>query len=111
VDAQIAALQSPWMQFFLAHDPATVLEKVTVPVLAVFGGLDLQVPAEENRAAIEKALERGGNKDGTVKLFPDANHLFQKAVTGSPTEYAALPPEFVPGFLDTIGDWILAHTQ
>jgi pimeloyl-ACP methyl ester carboxylesterase len=111
VDAQISALQGPWMQFFLAHDPAPVLEQVKAPVLALFGGLDLQVPAEENRAAIVKALESGGNKDVTVKVFPDANHLFQKAVTGSPTEYATLKPEFVPGFLDTISDWILARTK
>jgi uncharacterized protein len=111
VDAQIAGLQGPWMQFFLSHDPAPVLEKVTVPVLALFGGKDLQVPAEENRDAVAKALEQGGNHDVTVKLFPDANHLYQKAVTGSPTEYASLPPEFIPGFLDTIGDWILAHSR
>jgi pimeloyl-ACP methyl ester carboxylesterase len=110
VDAQIAALQSPWMQFFLAHDPAPVLEKVNVPVLALFGGLDLQVPAEENRAAIVKALEKGGNQDVSVKVFPDANHLYQMAVTGSPTEYATLKPEFVPGFLETISDWILARS-
>jgi uncharacterized protein len=111
VDAQIAAFQSPWMQFFLTHDPAAVLEKVKVPVLALFGGLDLQVPAEENRAAIVKALEKAGNKDVTVKVFPDANHLYQKAVTGSPFEYANLPPEFTPGFLETVSDWILAQTR
>jgi pimeloyl-ACP methyl ester carboxylesterase len=110
VGAQVAALQSPWMQFFLSHDPAPVLEKVKVPVLALFGGLDLQVPAEQNRDAVVKALEKGGNKDVTVKTFPDANHLYQKAVTGGPAEYATLPPEFVSGFLETIGDWILAHS-
>jgi uncharacterized protein len=110
-EAQIAGLQSPWMQFFLVHDPATVLEKVKAPVLALFGGLDLQVPAEENRAAVVQALEKGGNKDVTVKVFPSANHLYQAAKTGSPSEYAALKPEFVPGFLDTISEWILAHTK
>jgi hypothetical protein len=110
VDAQVAAFDSPWMQFFLRHDPALVLELVKVPVLALFGGLDLQVPAEENRAAVEKALEKGGNKDVSVVLFPDANHLFQKAVTGSPTEYATLKPEFVSGFLETISEWILARS-
>jgi pimeloyl-ACP methyl ester carboxylesterase len=110
VDAQVQALQSPWMQFFLTHDPAPVLEQVKVPVLALFGGLDLQVPAEENRVAIEKALTEGGNKDFALKTFPDANHLYQEAVTGSPSEYAELKPEFVPGFLDTISSWILAHT-
>ena len=111
VAAQVTALQSPWMKFFLSHDPAPVLEKVTVPVLALFGGLDLQVPAEENRDAVVKALERGGNKDVTVKVFPDANHLFLQAKTGGVEEYATLPTDFVPGFLDAIADWLLARVK
>jgi pimeloyl-ACP methyl ester carboxylesterase len=111
VQAQLESVQSPWMKFFLTYDPAPALEKVKVPVLALFGGLDLQVPAEANRDAIMKALDKGGNKDHTAKVFPDANHLYQKAVTGSPNEYASLKPEFTAGFLDTISDWILARVQ
>jgi pimeloyl-ACP methyl ester carboxylesterase len=109
VEAQVQALKSPWMQFFLAYDPAPALEKVTAPVLALFGGLDTQVPAEANRDAVMKALDKGGNKDHTAKIFPDANHLYQSAVTGSPNEYATLKPEFTAGFLDSISDWILAR--
>ena len=103
------SVDNAWMKFFLTYDPAPTLQKVTVPVLALFGGLDLQVPAEANRAAIMGALDKGGNKDHTAKVFPDANHLYQSAKTGSPAEYATLKPEFTAGFLDTVSDWILAH--
>jgi len=111
VQAQADAMERPWMKYFLTYDPAPTLEKVSVPVLALFGGLDTQVAAEPNRAAVTAALERGGNKDYTVKVFPDANHLYQSARTGSPGEYASLKAEFTAGFLETISDWILEHTK
>jgi pimeloyl-ACP methyl ester carboxylesterase len=109
VDTQVETLTSPWYQFFLHYDPAPTLEKVQVPVLALFGGLDTQVPATPNRDAIMAALDKGGNKDHTAIIFPDANHLYQSAKTGSPSEYAQLKPEFTAGFLDTITNWILAR--
>lgn len=111
VTAQIAAMQGAWMQFFLTHDPAPVLEKVDAPVLALFGGKDVQVVAATNEPAMKAALVKGGNKDATTKVFPDANHLFQAAQTGGPEEYASLPPEFDPAVLDTITGWIAEHTK
>jgi pimeloyl-ACP methyl ester carboxylesterase len=107
VKNQIAASKSPWLRYFIDFDPSTVLEKVKVPVLALFGELDLQVPTLLNAAPMEKALKKAGNKQYTVKVFPKANHLFQEATTGSPNEYVALKKEFVPGLLDYITDWIL----
>jgi dipeptidyl aminopeptidase/acylaminoacyl peptidase len=95
-----------WFRYFLQHDPAPVLERVKCPVLLVFGERDLQVPAEWNRDAMVKALEKGGNKDFKARIFPKANHLYQEAKTGSPSEYTALPKEFVPGFLEFMSSWI-----
>jgi fermentation-respiration switch protein FrsA (DUF1100 family) len=46
---------------------AKVLEKVTCPVLAINGGNDLQVPAEENLSAIGNALQKAGNEDVTFE--------------------------------------------
>ncbi len=110
IEEQLAMTRSPWFRFFLDHDPAPALERVRCPVLALFGGLDLQVPAESNREAVAAALARGGNRNVTIRTFPGANHLYQAAKTGSPSEYAALPKEFVPGFLETISGWIREKT-
>jgi len=106
VDAAIKMPQSPWFKYFLDLDPAPYLEKVHCPVLALFGELDTQVPAAENKQAIVAALEKGGNHDYTVQILPKANHLYIAAVTGSPKEYTSLKKEFVPGFLDLITRWI-----
>jgi hypothetical protein len=98
-----------WMRFFLSHDPAGDWARVRVPVLALFGVLDVQVDLRQNRAGMLAALDRGHNGDVTVAAFPRANHLFQEATTGSITEYAKLAPAFVPGFLDTVSNWIRAR--
>jgi pimeloyl-ACP methyl ester carboxylesterase len=110
VEAQITSFQSPWFKFFLTYDPSPALEKVKCPVLALFGGLDLQVLAELNKNAMESALKMGGNKDYTFQVFPKADHLFLTAATGSPSEYSKLKKEFVPGFLETMTKWILKRT-
>jgi fermentation-respiration switch protein FrsA (DUF1100 family) len=76
-------------------------------VLALNGSLDLQVPADENLAAIERELRAGGNRDVTVEKLPGLNHLFQTAGTGAPSEYAEIEETFSPAALQRIGDWIV----
>lgn len=111
VNNQLAAVQSPWFKYFLTFEPSTVLGKIKIPVLALFGELDLQVPALMNSVPMEKALKKAGNKNYTIKVLPKANHLFQEAKNGSPNEYESLKKEFVPGMLDLISDWILKQVK
>ena len=110
VDPRLELWRSPWYASFLDFDPSSVLERLMVPVLAVFGELDYQVPAEMNAAAISRSLEKAGNRDFTVVTLAGANHLFQKAETGSYGEYSKLEKGFVPGFLGLIRDWLLERT-
>src|SRR5690606_12709467 len=111
VALQVNQVSSPWMQYFIRHDPATTLEKVKCPVLAVNGAKDLQVPPKENLAAIKNALAKGGNKNVTTKEFPDLNHLFQESKTGSPAEYAEIEQTFSPTALSEITEWIKQQTE
>ena len=108
---QVEQLTSPWMQYFLKYDPATALKKVTVPVLALNGENDLQVPAKENLNAIKAALALGGNKNVTAVILPGLNHLFQESTTGSPAEYALIEQTFSPQALSVILQWILQQTK
>ncbi|MBN2518764.1 MAG: alpha/beta fold hydrolase [Candidatus Altiarchaeota archaeon] len=108
VAPQLMLGKSPWYKFFIDYDPRPALRELKIPVLALFGELDLQVPAEMNRVEMEKALE---NKDATIVIFPKANHLFQEADTGGLSEYSILEKDFVPGFLDLVTGWILEHME
>lgn len=102
INVSVAGLTSPWMQYFVKYEPATALEKVKCPVLALNGEKDLQVPAKVNPDAIQAALTKGGNKRLTVKIFPGLNHLFQECNTGLPAEYATIEQTFSPVVLDEI---------
>lgn len=96
----------PWMKYFLTYDPIPVLRKVNCPILLVFGAKDTQVTAEQNLAPMIEALKEGGNDEVTVKVFENANHLFQEAATGSPQEYGALSKAFVPALLPYLSTWL-----
>jgi len=106
LDKRIAAVNTPWFKFFLVYDPRPVLEKVTCPVLAMFGSKDLQVPADENLKAIDEALKKGGNKKYKTMKLEGMNHLFQNCQTGLIAEYGQIEETISPVALETLGNWI-----
>jgi len=106
-DEAYEGLLTPWFRRFLELDPRPVLEKVTCPVLAINGGKDLQVLADENLAGIERALAKGGNNRVTIKKLPGINHMFQTAPIGSGNEYRNIEETFASAALELISHWIL----
>ena len=107
LSAQVQQVNSPWFRFFIDADPAESLRRVTVPVLALNGEHDLQVPPYQNLPAIEAALSEAGNPDYTIRKLPKLNHLFQTSATGSPQEYAQIEETIAPLALDLVASWIL----
>ena len=107
----IEQLSSPWMEYFLAYDPAPALERVSCPLLAMAGSKDLQVSPEENLVAIGRALEKGGNRHFEVKEFPDLNHLFQECKTGLPSEYGMIGETFSPAALEFMVNWVVKQCK
>ncbi len=61
-----------WMRSHLAHDPRAALEGVHVPLLAIFGREDLQVPVEE-AGRMEAVL--AGRPDARVVVLDGVDHL------------------------------------
>jgi pimeloyl-ACP methyl ester carboxylesterase len=106
VETKLAAAQAPWFRYFIEFDPVPALQRVSCPVLALFGALDMQVPVSLNREPMQEALAKSKTKDWKIEVLPKANHLFLTAVTGSPAEYATLERKFVPGFLELMTGWI-----
>ncbi|MEM9412051.1 MAG: alpha/beta fold hydrolase, partial [Planctomycetota bacterium] len=110
IAAQTATMKSPWMQFFLKHDPRPELRQLKVPVLAIIGSKDLQVVPNLNMPEIEKAFKEGGHQDYEIVTLESLNHLFQKCETGSISEYANIQETFNEKALQKIGDWIAKQT-
>jgi pimeloyl-ACP methyl ester carboxylesterase len=103
----LAQVGNPWFRYFLQYDPAPNLRAIKVPVLALNGSLDRQVPPGENLAAIKAALK--GNKDVTIIELPGLNHLFQTAKTGGVGEYDQIEETVAPAALDQMASWINAR--
>jgi pimeloyl-ACP methyl ester carboxylesterase len=111
IKSQIQLFLSPWFRFYLMYDPRTALMKMKCPVLVLNGEKDIQVPAKENLEAIRQALESGGNKDYTLLMLPNLNHLFQTAETGAISEYEQIEETISDFALNTVSNWILHHTS
>lgn len=105
------AVNVPWMKYFIKYNPALVLSKIKIPVLAINGSKDIQVSATENLAGFQSYLKKAGNKDFTIKELPGLNHLFQTAQTGNLDEYAQLDETISPLALQVISDWIKEHVK
>jgi len=103
IQLQLESIRSDWFRTFIDTDPLVYIEKVQCPILFLFGELDTQVPAKLNSERI-KHLRK--NPKVKIKIVPKANHLFQKAKTGYPYEYAILPKKFTQGFFESIEIWL-----
>jgi uncharacterized protein len=106
-----ARATTPSARQFLLWDPIPYLKKIRCPVLALNGDKDIAVVYPQNLNAIEEALKEGGNRDYTLKMFPNVNHLFFHCVTGAPTESLPYQPTYASEVLQTMGDWLVMHTK
>jgi alpha/beta superfamily hydrolase len=97
---------SKWWKFFLFHDPAKDIAKLSIPVLALNGSKDVQVDAKINLPAIESALKKSKSKNYKTMELPGLNHLFQHCKKCTIDEYGELEETFAPEALKIMGDWI-----
>jgi pimeloyl-ACP methyl ester carboxylesterase len=101
--ASAAQLSAPWTRWFIAHDPQPSLRVLHIPVLAIYGGKDVQVPAEVNAAALRTVLP-----SADIVVLPSLNHLMQPAGTGLVAEYGTIETTIDPSALSAIVDWVAA---
>jgi pimeloyl-ACP methyl ester carboxylesterase len=76
------------------YDPRPALERIAVPVLALFGADDRLVPVEQSVAVYREAVRPDLLM---VAVFPGADHRVQ---TGD-------PPRLVDGYLETLTGFVL----
>jgi uncharacterized protein len=81
------------MAALVDYDPRPALERMEVPVLAIFGGDDPIVPVEASVAAYRGAVR---SDLLSVEVFPGGDHRLQRGD----------PPALVAGYLDVIVSFI-----
>ncbi|MEU4341690.1 alpha/beta fold hydrolase [Nocardia sp. NPDC023852] len=101
---QVGAEITPNLAALVAYDPAPALTALRVPVLAFFGGKDLQVPAAQSEQPMRDHL--AADPDATVYVFPGLNHLMQPTETGLPGEYRSIETTISPEVLTYVTGWL-----
>ncbi len=97
---------SVWMQYFIRLNPENYLPKLKIPMLAINGTLDLQVPVSVNQKKLEELIKMAGNPKNETVVFEGLNHLLQKAEKGLISEYPEISTTIEQNVLDKILEWI-----
>lgn len=111
VDAIAQQLQSKWMKFFLAHDPAEDWRRTRCHVLAIFGNKDLQVPASQNAPVMEELLATRAKGCFAIVEYESLNHLLQHANTGSVAEYGTIEETIAEDVLEQVLQFVLGENR
>ncbi len=101
------AAQMPWLPFFIDYDPLPTARRGRQPVLILQGETDRQGTADQARE-LEAALRDAGNRDVTLRVFPNLNHLLIHDPDGMPAGYARLSSNRVDAqLLSVLADWLV----
>jgi pimeloyl-ACP methyl ester carboxylesterase len=88
-----------WWRSILDFDPVPILERLHIPVLAIFGDQDEITDTEESTATLRKKVV-----GVTIQVFPRANHGMMVFPTPSePFRWFGL----ADGYIETLTAWIL----
>ena len=102
----ISPCLSPWFQTFLTINPADYLQNAKIPVFALYGSKDCQVPSETNKDLMFDCLSKSNIQFSLITLN-NKNHLFQNAETGSAKEYNNISETIAYDVLSMVKNWIL----
>lgn len=111
IENLVATRTTPWIRFFYNYNPIDEIKKLKIPVLALYGSKDTQVPPKYHLQPVSEALAMSKSKDHEVKLLNGLNHLFQECETGQMSEYPQIEQTFSPKALEIISNWILKQTK
>ena len=86
-----------------SYDPAPYLKKINIPMLYVFGELDINVPTAQSVAFLE-SLRHDHGKDISVIVLPGVGHILY-------TWRGILEAGYPPGYLDAVASWAAKQAQ
>ncbi len=101
-EADFAPYPPSHQMFF---NPVTLLEKITSPVLAIFGENDTQIDPRQGAEAYQHALEKAGNPFFRIAQFPGSNHGILLSETGCMKDWGR-NRGYAPGYLELMREWL-----
>ncbi len=87
-----------------SYNPQSYLNKINIPILYLYGGVDQNVPTEECVTFLN-TLKRTYNNEITIKIFPDADHYMYQ------TNSFPVEGFYQEGYLEAQGDWAVKQIK
>jgi pimeloyl-ACP methyl ester carboxylesterase len=105
--SSLKELRDTWRTLY-SYDPSLALEKVTCPVLALFGELDTSTPVAPTITNMQRALTTAKNANFTHRTFSKAGHGLLEVSTGAPSDIAK-STRLAPGLLEAMTTFLGEH--
>jgi pimeloyl-ACP methyl ester carboxylesterase len=105
--SSLKELSDSWRTVY-SYDPSLALEKVTCPVLALFGELDTSTPVAQTITNMERALKAAKNTKFTHRSFSKAGHGLLEVSSGAQSEIPKAT-RLAPGVFETMTTFLRQH--
>jgi pimeloyl-ACP methyl ester carboxylesterase len=92
----------------MTYNPIIALERLQIPILALWGGKDTFLPVPETVAAFKQAMEKSRNNNYLIKIYPNGSHSLLETSTGSPST-GGKETNFSPEVWKLETDWLRKH--
>jgi uncharacterized protein len=93
----------PNWNWVASYDPVTDIEKLTMPILLLFGDIDTDQPTEVAVKRWREGLSRAGNGEVTVVVYPGAGHGIRMGI-----DHSRSAP-FADGYMEVQIEWLLRN--
>lgn len=104
LDPFIERMADAEMQHFLAHDPAPAFSLADVPILAVWGGVDVHTAPRLNAPPLLASHNPAGPL--TALILPGEDHFFMRGDGPEPGEHQFGRMRLSPDIIGVIARWI-----
>ena len=99
-------LNNDWGRQFITFDTKKYLKKLKIPILAINGSRDIQVPPNSNQQGFSSLFAKQTRSTSEAVIIEGLNHLFQRCVSCDILEYGDLEETFSPEVLQKMREWI-----
>ncbi len=99
-------LNNEWGRQFITFDTKKYLKKLKIPILAINGSRDIQVPPNSSQQGFITHFAKQTRSSSEAVIIDDLNHLFQRCERCDIMEYGDLEETFSPVVLQKMREWI-----
>ena len=99
-------LNNDWGRQFITFDTKMYLKKLKIPILAINGSKDIQVPPNSSQQSFITHFAKQTRSSSEAVIIEGLNHLFQRCERCDIMEYGDLEETFSPVVLQKMREWI-----